>query len=258
MRHLSAISAIAHATLLEARRSHLFWIVGLTVLIGVGLSGFMAQVAITEAQQIQAAFLGAFLRWAAVFIVSLTVITSMVREFNDKGFELVLSLPLPRSGYFFGKLLGYAALAVMVAMLVTLPVLFAAPVDQALLWGISLVCELLLICALSLLCMLTLKQTLPAFAVVTAFYLLSRSVSAISLIGNHPIVATDSFSQQIFSTVVDSIAFLLPSLDRFTATDWLVYHNAEAASLLPIAGQSIVYLLLLTGAGLFDLYRKNL
>ena len=256
--HFDQVRAIAHYTLLEARRNHLLWVVVLTIFAAVGLAGFLGQVAITETQHIQAAFLGAFLRWAAVFIVGLMVITGMVREFNDKGFELVLSLPLPRAGYFLGKLAGYAAVALLVAVCMTLPLLLVVPPDQAALWGVSLGCELLLVCALSLLCMLTLNQTLPAFAVVAAFYLLARSISAIQLMGQGPLVDTASWSQQAVTLLVNAIALVLPNLDRFTATDWLVYHSGMPMSLVPIFGQSLIYLVLLAGAGLFDLYRKNL
>ena len=264
MKYLSALShfdpvrAIAYYTLLEARRNHLLWVVVLTIFAAVGLAGFLGQVAITETQHIQAAFLGAFLRWAAIFIVGLTVITGMVREFNDKGFELVLSLPLPRAGYLLGKLGGYAAVALLVALCMTLPLLLVVPPDQATLWGVSLACELLLVCALSLLCILTLKQTLPAFAVVAAFYLLARSISAIQLMGQGALVDSSSWSQQTMTFLVNAIALMLPNLDRFTATDWLVYHSGLPGSLAPIFAQSLIYLVLLTGAGLFDLYRKNL
>jgi len=40
---------------------------------------------------------------AAVFMVAVFVITSMVRESSDKVTELLLSLPAPRSAYFFRK-----------------------------------------------------------------------------------------------------------------------------------------------------------
>lgn len=258
MTHFDQVRAIAHYTLLEARRNHLLWIVVLTIFSAVALAGFLAQVAITETRQIQAAFLGALLRWAAVFIVGLTVITGMVREFNDKSFELVLSLPLPRAGYFTGKLAGYAAVALLVAVCMTLPLLLVVPYGQAALWGISLGCELLLVCALSLLCMLTLNQTLPAFVVVAAFYLLSRSIGAIQLMAQGPLVDTASWAQQTVLLLVKAIALVLPDLDRFTDTGWLVYHSGMPMSLAPILGQSLIYLVLLAGAGLFDLYRKNL
>ena len=182
----------------------------------------------------------------------------MVREFNDKGFELVLSLPLPRAGYFLGKLSGYMAIALLIAACMTLPLLLVAPLEHALLWGASLGCELLLVCALSLLCMLTLNQTLPAFVVVAAFYLLARSIAAIQLMGQGPLINVESWSQSVVMFIIKAVALLLPDLDRFTATDWLVYHSGTPDLLMPILGQSLIYLVLLAGAGLFDLYRKNL
>jgi ABC-type Na+ efflux pump permease subunit len=190
--------------------------------------------------------------------VSLTVITSMVREFNDKGFELILSLPLPRAGYYFGKFLGFCAASLIVALAVGVTLALVAPLEQVALWGVSLACELLIICALSLVCMLTLNQTLPAFSVVAAFYLLARSLDAIQLIGQGPFADPTSWSQHVMNGIVAAIAALLPNLDRFTDTAWLVYSTAEFSALGPIFGQTLVYVVLLISAGLFDLYRKNL
>ena len=93
----SKIGVIATYTALEALRNRLFLVVFVLIVASVGLAEFVSQVAITESQQIQSALLGSVLRMTAVLFVSLFVISSMAREFNDKGFELVLSLPLPRS-----------------------------------------------------------------------------------------------------------------------------------------------------------------
>jgi ABC-type transport system involved in multi-copper enzyme maturation permease subunit len=258
MNHLPAIRAIARYTLLEALRSRLVVIVALTVFAAIALAGFLSEVAITESRQIQTALMASFLRWAAVFIVSLTVITSMVREFNDKGFELILSLPLPRAGYYFGKFIGFCAASLVVALAVSVALAMIAPLGQVTMWGASLACELLIVCALSLVCMLTLNQTLPAFTVVAAFYLLSRSLDAIQLIGQGPFADPTSWTQHVMNAIVAGVAALLPSLDRFTDTAWLVYSTADVTALAPIVGQSFVYIVLLISAGLFDLYRKNL
>jgi hypothetical protein len=53
---------------------------------------------VTESAQVQVSLLAAFFRFAAVFLVATFVVTSLVLEFNDKGLELVLALPLPRAG----------------------------------------------------------------------------------------------------------------------------------------------------------------
>src|SRR5207249_8444758 len=98
------VASLAIATLLEAVRNRLLWLAVVVVVVAFGLAQFLNQVAITESREIQTALLAAPLRVAAVFVMVVFVITSMVRELSDKVTELLLSLPAPRSAYFFGKL----------------------------------------------------------------------------------------------------------------------------------------------------------
>lgn len=254
----SKISAIAFYTFLEATRNRLLWLVVAALVIGFGLSQFVSEIAIAESATFQSSLLGAMLRFFAVFTIALFVITSMVREFDDKGLELVLSLPVPRYHYFLGKLVGFSALAVLTAVFCGLTLLVHAPPGQVALWVFSLSCELLIITALSLLCLFTFNQVTLALSAVMAFYLLSRSIEAIQLIAHNPIISSDTWSQRIIERFVDAVAFLLPDLGRYTSSEWLVYGTGGWQDVLPIAGQSVVYLALLAGAALFDFYRKNL
>ena len=77
------------------------------------------------------------------------------------------------------------------------------------------------------------------------------------LFGGGSLVEGGSLAFQAINTALDIIAFALPGLDRFTSGDWLVYHTGDWSSLAYVAGQTLVYLSLLAGAGLFDLYRKE-
>lgn len=120
------VTSLARVTLLEAVRNRLLWLVAAVIVIAFGLAQFLGQVAITETREIQAALLAAFLRVSAAFVVVTFVITSTVREFNDKVTELLLSLPARRASYFFGKFSGYALVAAVLAPLCALPLaLFA-------------------------------------------------------------------------------------------------------------------------------------
>jgi ABC-type transport system involved in multi-copper enzyme maturation permease subunit len=254
---LKQIRTIAFYTLLEALRNRLIWLIAAVALIGIGLSGFLDALAITESRQIQVALLAAFLRFSAVFLIATFVVTSMVREFNYKGLELVLAMPLPRAGYLFGKLIGFGLLAVLPALLFGLLTLFFAAPAQAAIWTISLLCELWIIAAFSLLCVLTFNQVLAALSAVMAFYLLSRSLSALQLIGAGHTV-NHSLSQQVIGTVINIVSALLPHLDQFTRTEWLVYQTANAHMLITVLLQSAIFLVLLSGVSLFDFYRKNI
>ena len=254
---LAALRTIARYTLLEALRNRLLWLLLLAAAGAIGLSGFLHELALTESRQLQAALLAAVLRLAAVFLIATFVITSVVREANDKGLELLMALPLPRAVYLLGKLAGFAALAVLPALLFGALALFFAPPAQAALWAVSLLCECWIVAAFSLLCMLTLNQVLPALAAAVAFYVLARVVGTLQLLG-HGASTVQSAGQQALTAGVDGLALLLPHLDRFTRSDWLVYHTGNMAELAAIALQTALAVTLLGAAALFDLYRKNI
>lgn len=255
---LKPVAAIARLTFIEALRNRLLGLIIGTLIILFALAEFTGALAITEAGEIQAVLLASLLRLFAVFVVSLFVITSMVREFNDKGLELVLSLPVPRASYFLGKFAGFALLSLIFALLCGLLLLLYAAPPVVLVWGLSLFCELLLMVALSLLCLFTFNQVLPAMTVVAVFYVLARSIAAIQLIATNPLANPELLSQDFITGLLKVIAFLIPELERFTNAEWLLGTTPQWSVLGPVFGQTLVYIVLLSGVALFDLYRKEL
>jgi ABC-type Na+ efflux pump permease subunit len=253
---MGTITSLARLTLLEAVRNRVVWLAAIVALTAFGLAQFLNQVAITESREIQSALLAALLRVAAVFIAAAFVITSMVREWSDKVTELLLSLPAPRSTYFFGKFAGYAALALILAPLSAVPLLMLANPAGIALWTFSLFCELLIVIAVSLFCVLSLTQVVPAFAAVAGFYALSRSMAAIQLISSAPL-HDPTLPDRIANQIVDLLALLLPALDRMTQTTWLWEPGEGSAAFVAVFAQTLIYLVLICAASLFDLYRKN-
>jgi ABC-type transport system involved in multi-copper enzyme maturation permease subunit len=253
----SRVAAIARYTFLEALRNRLFGLTAAGLLCLLGITEFIGELAITESAQLQAAFIGAGMRLFAVCTVALFVITSLVREANDKGFEVLLSLPVPRHAYFFGKFLGFLGLAVVISAATCLLLLVYSEPVPVLYWFASLQCELAIVVALALLFVFTFNNVTVAFMLVLAFYLLSRSMHAIQLISSSPILESGSFSQQFINLLLDGVAFVLPDLHEFTRSDWLA-RGGGPDSLAAILGQALIFVALLGSAAIFDLYRKEL
>lgn len=250
------IMTIARYTVLEALHTRLLGLVVLLVLLAFCASLFVRAIAVTESLRLQIAFLAAGTRLVGVFVVSLYVIGSINREFNDKGLELLLSLDLPRAGFVLGKLLGYSAIALLIALLACLPLAASAPLAALALWGLSLSFELLLIAAASLFAIVSFGHIVPALSFVAAFYLLARSITAILLISGSALLEA-SPAYAFMALLVKGISLLLPGLDQFTQAAWLVNADAEVR-LLPLAAQTLVYTALLLTATLYDFYRKDL
>ena len=252
------IVTLARFTLLEALRTRLPWLFVTALTVVYGISYFIQQLAITESARIQIVFAAAASRLVAVFVLSLYILTSVVREFNDKGLELSLSFDLPRSGYILGRLAGFMLIAFAMAFLAGLPQLILAPLTGALQWGCSLALELALVAALSVFCVMTFTQLMPAASFVAGFYLLARTLSAVRLISDTSVVGNNELSRQLMGWLVDMLALALPALDRFSQSAWLVDGAVGWPALGACALQAALYTTLLTAAAMFDFYRRNL
>jgi hypothetical protein len=252
------IATLARFTLLEASRTRVVWLFVFVLALIFGAAFFIQQLAITESARMQIAFSAAASRLASVFVLSLFILTSLVREFNDKGLELTLSFDLRRADYILGRLLGFMLLALAMALLAGLPQMVIAPLNAALQWSCSLAFELIIVAALSVFCISTFAHLMPAASFVAGFYLLSRAISAIQLISATPIVSDVTLSHQVFAWVIDALTLVLPSLDRFTQTAWLVDGAAGWTTVGVCAIQTLLYTALLVAAAMFDFYRRNL
>jgi len=252
------ILTIAKYSIWEAIRDKFLVFILMGVIAFFCVSLFIGELAITEGIQMQSAILASSLRLFSVFTMALFVITSMIREFNDKGFELILSHPVPRSSYYFGKFAGFSVVALIIVLMSACCLCVYAPIDAVSFWSFSLFCELLIIIALSLLSLFSFNSITISFSVVMAFYLLSRSIEAIQLISDSPILQSSSISHQFINGFLDIIAYVIPDLNKYTQTDWLVYASDIQADMFIVISQTLIYVILLSCVALFDLYRKEL
>jgi ABC-type Na+ efflux pump permease subunit len=247
---------LARTVLLEARRGGLPWLAAAAVLLAFVLAAFLSQVALTESRALQAALMAALLRACAVFLLASQVVSSTLRENNDKGLELMLSLPLSRSTHYLGRLLGFVVCGAALAAVFSLPLLAWAPPPAVALWGLSLACELALVAAAALFFAMTLAQLVGALAATLALYLLARSIGAIQAIAGGPL-ADASAARSVARQALDALGLVLPRLDAVTQTGWLLYE----APALPVYAWSLaelaVFAVLLSVAGLFDFHRRS-
>lgn len=251
---------IARYCWLEALRTRYLWSLIGILLILLTASFFFRSIAVTESARIQLGMFAALARVAAVLLIALHVAGTSARQFQDKETDLLFALDLTRTHYLVGRFLGYAAVCLLTTTLsgglialLTSPGLFFPWFA----WTLSLWGELMLVCALTMFFMVTFAQIVPAVLFVVAFYLLARSISALQLLSHSPLFSSGDSLAVLGQRLVDSIALVLPRLDHFTQTAWLL--DADAAiSLGPVLWQSLIYTGLVLGAALFDLYRREL
>lgn len=254
-RIINGIRVIAAYNVREAWQSRFFLLAGLAV-VCIGFAGmFVASLTLTDTERFRLSLCGAMLRLTAVFMMASLIVSTTQREINDKIIELQLSLPLPRAALYCGRLLGFSSGAVLLSTLFTLPLFFHADPLAVLFWGIALFFELLIVAAFALWVALSLTQTTSALAATFAFYILARMIGDLQLI-NGASLAIPGTRQEMIDVLLTTLAALLPRLDQFAHTGWLLGESI-ALTLSGIVVQGFIYTTLLASAALFDIYRRQ-
>lgn len=249
-------ATLARLVLLEARRGGLPWLALASIVLSAALALFLSRVALTESLSLQVAVVAAVLRACSVFLIATHVAASTAREINDKGLELMLALPLSRSTQYLGRLAGFAACGIVVALAFALPLALWAPAVKVMAWGACLAVETALVGAIALFFAMTLGQLVPALAATAGLYLVARIMPTVRLISTGPL-ADDSPLQHAAQWIVDGIALLLPPVDAMTRTEWLLYDLPSARAYALALGGALVYGALIAAAGLFDFHRRS-
>jgi hypothetical protein len=247
---------LARTVLLEARRGGLPWLAAASLALGLALAAFVANVALTERDALQAALVAAVLRACAVFLIATQVASSTLREIQDKGLELTLSLPLSRPAHYLGRLAGFACLGAALALAFSAPLLaWASPLPVAA-WALSLALELALVAAAALFFAMTLAGVVSALAATLGLYLLARAMPAIQAISALPL-AEETWAGRLARHAVDGIAFLLPRLGAATRSEWLLYGAPAGTEYFWSLAALAIYAALVTAAGLVDFQRRS-
>lgn len=254
------IFLIALQMLVELRHNRVLWLYALILLGGLGLCEYMSAVALIEAKAFQLSLLGQLIRWAAVLVLLQFVVSSLSREFNEKGADYVLALPISRSQYILGKALGVLFVASVLLLLAAGLIALYQINFSSLAWLLSLWLELLIVACFALFVAVSLQNTGLAAAVVMAFYILCRALASIELLTSQPLVEHQTLAQEFMAAFTVFLSYLLPSLYEFAPSPWLVYGDYDSNWWLLGQNlmQAMVYCILLLSAAAFDLYRKRL
>ena len=227
------------------------------MLTGFFVIEFIGELTLTEHRETQLTLLAVYLRMSAVILVCLFVVSNTVREMQDKMLEMIIALPLHRSSYFLGKLVGFSVLAVLVSVLFSLELMLYSDLQPVAIWGVSLALELCLVVAISLLMVFSFNQVPAAIAGVLVLYIASRLMTMFWLMAKAPIVTHTTLAEKFMDGFIEMLSWILPDLSLFTRTQWLLDFDVSGAVLLPLFIQTVIYLTLLSMVAMFDFYRKN-
>ncbi len=258
----------------------------LAAALAIGIGHFASALALTEASQLRLAIALPLLRLLGAGIVAVLVIGSFAREATDRSRQLALAAPIGRPAWLAARFLAGGCLAIATALVLALAAALAAwPVLSATgatvgtvaadgsaagpgtlaatavgpalaAWSLTLACELVIVAAVAAMVVLALGQPAPSLMATAAIYIGGRLIGVILALDARaaPTGDTPTFDA-LTSAVLHAVAAVLPRLDQFARTDWLL-GLAPPAIGWPVL-QTAVYVALAFAVALIDLRRQD-
>lgn len=258
-RQISASLTLLRYMLLTAARDRLFLSLPVMLALTAALVIFLSSGAIIEQREMAAALLGAGCRVLVVLGMVLFVCFHVRQAMQGGEIAFILSRPLSRGGFVAIYALSLMLIGALCAAISTALVWFGArPAFGGLgVWAFSLLLETMLMILAALFFGLILNSAVSASLACLGFYVLARMSGLLGALA----AKTDGASllDSGLAAGFKIISLIIPRLDFFSRSEWLVYGwNGELSGMFWAVAQSLVFAPLILFAAMIDFSRKRL
>lgn len=245
--------------LLTALRDWLFAALMIGIIFCALVAHMLGSTALIETQEMTLAYSTASARVVIVTGLIIFACFHVRQAFDTKEIDVFLSRPITRSSLVFSYWLGFAALALL--LVIPLVGLIAAQgiLSQHgfLVWGLSLLVECWLMVAVSLFASFTLRSAVTSVMVSMGFYVLSRMMGFFIATTHSSFLFDVHWLNVLFTGSLKAISAIMPRLDFFAKSDWLIYGVKDPGDVRLFFLQALVFIPLLILATIADFRRKQ-
>lgn len=252
-----------HTTLkylfLTAIRDRLFASMLVALALIALVCSFIGDKTVVEGSETVSALAGFSSRLLVIAGLSLFVAVHVRRTFENREILLLLSRPMSRPGLVVAYWASFSAIAALTVVPAAVAIWLVGQPDLGGLvwWAVSLALEAMLMVAIALFFSLTIGSVVAAAAGTLGFYILGRGIGVFTAIATGEFRSADTGLDQAVNSAIGYIAWIVPRLDLFGQSSWLVYGAPEAGMIVLIAAQALVYTALIVTAAIFDFERKR-
>lgn len=243
--------------LITALRDRLFAAMLVGVLFCTVLSAVLGGTAFLEKQETTIVYAAGAVR--VVLVLGLIVFACFhVRSaFDSKEIDVILSRPVSRGSLVVSYWLGFCLIALLLVIPVVLMLAGLGVLNKTgfIVWSLSLMLEVMFAAALAMFAGFAMRSAVTAVLASLGFYTLSRMMAFFVMAADSPLFTEKQF--QILRDALKAVAIMMPRLDLFAQTDWLVYgiRSAEVWQLFVV--QAAIFIPLLLVMTVLDFRRRE-
>lgn len=245
--------------LLTATRDRLF----LGLLVGIAIAAYISSVlgstAMLETEQMTLSFTAAAARVIIMVGVIVFIGFHMRNAFDAREIDVLLSRPISRTTLVLSYWVGFAAVAACLVLPTVILVAAVGTLNQTgfWVWSVSLLLESWLVVSIALFAALTIKSGVGTVLSSLAIYALSRMMGFFLMTTTTTSVFKDQTMNEGTLWVMKSIAMVVPRLDFYAKSNWLIYGAKSYEEVYLFLIQSAIFIPLLIAASVIDFKRKQ-
>lgn len=244
--------------LTTAIRDWLYAGVVASLLIAFGISILIGNSAFAENNQFSIVYIAGSGRVLFAIGIIIFICFNIRKSFDHKEVEFFLSKSISRSKYILSYILGFFIVSILALLPLIILISILPDVSKVGLfyWSLSIILESLIFISFAILASFIFKSAVFSVLASFGFYVISRMmgffVMNISLADSvHNFNSFGKFITKIISVII-------PRLDLFAKSEWLIYGaNIIYSDLLIIVVQSVIYISLMIFMCFFDFNRKQ-
>jgi ABC-type transport system involved in multi-copper enzyme maturation permease subunit len=245
--------------LLTALRDWLFAALMLGVIACALIAHMLGATALIEMQEMTLSYSTASARVVIVGGLIIFACFHVRNAFDTKEIDVFLSRPVTRSSLVFSYWLGFAAVGALL-LIPTLALIAAQGILSKpgfIIWSLSLLIECALVVAVALFAAFTLKSAVTSVMASIGFYVLARMMGFFIATTHSAFLFDKAWLNAIFGSLLKAVSVIMPRLDFFAKSDWLIYGVKQEQDVKWFMLQALIYIPLLILATIADFRRKQ-
>lgn len=252
-------NSISKYAFITSIRDSLYVGVFVILLFTIGIAYFLGNTAIVEKHEMIISYIAASTRLIAQIGMILFVSFHIKRMFDNKEIDFIISRPISRTSF----ILWYWVSLIFIASIIIIPIgLFISIIATVntkglFYWTLSVFCESIIMIAFTLLASLFLESVVIAVMASCCFYIVSRMMGFFIALDNTNLLLDGSLLNTVLYYILQCIAVIMPRLDLFGKSEWLLYGIQNNKEFLLYQVQSLIYIPLLLFISFFDISRKE-
>lgn len=255
---IATLTTSVRYILICALRDKLFTGLIFGIVLCTLISAMMGSTAFLEEKEMTLSYAGASARMVLTIGLIVFCCFHVRTALDTREVEVMISRPVSRPTLVFAYWLGFVFISTVHVACATIVLSILKPITWAGFWGwsVSLLLETWFVVAMALFSALVLKSAVSAVMACFGFYAISRMMAFFVMSADSGAGGSE-FYMVIARYILKAISTIMPRLDFFAKTEWLVYGMNSAVEWQLFMIQTLFFIPLLLAAGIIDFIRKQ-